>query len=114
MKHSELLLLAAMGCAAAPTETTGEPLQVTVERSANVLTVANTGRYSATVTAVDKASLSVILLAPCEAWTPLAPGASVTLPIAEVASEMLVMYCVFPSPPPAKPTANAAITVRVR
>lgn len=114
MRRAVLLLALLTGCADGPTAVADAQITVRVERRAGVMTISNTGPSSITFVALDRETLNLVDLTPCESWGALAAGNAAQVPIAAGASEMVVTYCVFPVPAPARPTRSATLSVPVR
>jgi hypothetical protein len=114
MRRALLLLALLAGCDDGPTAVADAQITVRVERRAGVMTISNIGSSGITFVALDRETLNLVDLTPCESWGALAAGNEAQAPISGGASEMVVVYCVFPVPPPARPTRSAALTVPVR
>jgi hypothetical protein len=116
MRRALLLLALLTGCDDGPTAVTVADAQVTVvvERRAGKMTISNSGVSSITFVALDPETLNLVDLQPCESWRALAAGNAAQVPITAGVAEMVVMYCVFPVPPPAKPSGSATLSVPVR
>lgn len=116
MRRALLLLALLIGCDDGPTAVAAADDQVTVfvERRAGKMTISNSGASTITFFALDRETLHLVDLKPCESWSALAAGNAAQVPITAGAAEMVVMYCVFPVPAPAKPSRSATLSVPVR
>jgi hypothetical protein len=114
MRRALLLLALLTGCDDGPTAVADAQVTVVVERRAGKMTISNSGVSTITFVALDRETLHLVDLKPCESWIPLAAGNVVQVPITAGVAEMVVMYCVFPVPPPAKPSGSATLSVPVR
>ncbi len=114
MRRALLLLALLTGCDNGPTAVADAQVMVRVERRAGVMAISNIGASSITFVALDRETLNLVDLAPCESWGALASGNAAQFPITAGASEMVVTYCVFPVPTPARPTRIATLSVPVR
>jgi hypothetical protein len=112
MRRALFLLALLTACDDGPTAVADAQITVRVERRAGVMTIANIGA-SITFVALDRETLNLVDLAPCESWGALAAGNAAQVPITAGASEMVVAYCVFPVPAPARPTRSATLSVPV-
>jgi hypothetical protein len=115
MIRRALLLLALLtGCDDGPTSVADAQVAVRVARRAGVMTISNIGTSSITFVALDRETLNLVDLAPCESWGALAAGNEAQVLITSGASEMVVTYCVFPVPAPARPTRYGTLSVAIR
>lgn len=114
MRRALLVLALLTGCADAPTAVGDSQIAVSVKRLAGVLSISNIGTSSLTFVVLDRELYNRTDPAPCESWRALAAGEAAPVPITAGAVEMVVSYCVFPVPAPARPTRYATVSVPVR
>jgi hypothetical protein len=114
MRRALLLLALLTGCDDGPTAVSDAQVMARVERRAGVMTITNIGASSITFVALDRETYNRVDLTPCESWGALAAGGAAQVQITEGASEMVVTYCVFPVPAPARPARSATLSVPVR
>lgn len=114
MRRTAFLLALLVGCGDGPTAVADTQVSVRVARHGGLMTISNIGTHAVTFVAMDRELYNRVDLSPCESWVALGAGAATTVPITKGASEMVVSYCAFAVPVPARPTRTAMLSVPVR
>jgi hypothetical protein len=113
--RSVLLLTTLVACGpSSPSGASDARVSARADTFARVLRVTNLGTEPLTIMAIGSNASTLVDPAPCEIWQALGAGAGVTFPLAAGEKEMLVSYCVFPLPVPAKPTSGGTLRVPIR
>ena len=114
MRRALLLLSVLAGCGFGPTAVGDSQITVRVARRIGMLTISNVGLNHVTFVALDRETYNRVDLSPCESWSAIAAGSDTTVPITTGSSEMVVTYCTFAVPRPARPTNSGTLSVPVR
>jgi len=114
VRRSVLLFAFLAGCDRELTAVSDSQLSVRQNRGSAIFNITNIGASGVTVAALDRESYNLADLAPCETWPALATGADTTIAFSPGTTEVVVIYCVFPIPPPARPSRIGTLIVPVR